>query len=226
MQTELLHYLSTVVTPERMALFNAIAENRTQYITVVLEDIFQSQNASAVLRTCDCFGIQDVHIIENRNEFQLDTEVALGSSKWLTLKKYNSKKNNSLQAIKSLKEKGYRIVATSPHINDIELPEFNISKGKFALIFGSELPGISDIITNEADEFLKIPMFGFTESFNISVSVAIILHHLTDKMRRIEKVNWQLTEEEKVDLKIQWIRNTLKRSDLIEKRFWKEKGKK
>lgn len=224
MQTELLNYLSKVVTPERIALFNTIAENRTHYITVVLEDIFQSQNASAVLRTCDCFGIQDVHIIENRNEFQLDTEVALGSSKWLTLKKYNSEKNNSLQAIKSLKEKGYRIVATSPHINDTELPEFNISKGKFALVFGSELPGISDIITQEADEFLKIPMFGFTESFNISVSVAIILHHLTDKMRRIEKVNWQLSEEEKVELKIQWIRNTLKKSDLIEKRFWKEKG--
>lgn len=226
MQTELLNYLSNVVTPERIALFNAIAENRTHYITVVLEDIFQSQNSSAVLRTCDCFGIQDVHIIENRNQFQLDTEVALGSSKWLTLKKYNSEKNNSLQAIKSLKEKGYRIVATSPHTDDIELPEFDISKGKFALVFGSELPGISDIITNEADEFLKIPMFGFTESFNISVSVAIILHHLTDKMRRIEQVNWQLTEEEKVDLKIQWIRNTLKKSDLIEKRFWKEKGKK
>lgn len=226
MQTELLNYLSKMVTPERMALFNANAENRTHYITVVLEDIFQSQNASAVLRTCDCFGIQDVHIVENRNQFQLDTEVALGSSKWLNLKKYNSKKNNSLQAIKSLKEKGYRIVATSPHTNDIELPEFDVSKGKFALVFGSELPGISDIITNEADEFLKIPMFGFTESFNISVSVAIILHHLTDKMRRIEKVNWQLSEEEKVDLKIQWIRNTLKKSNLIEKRFWKEQGKK
>lgn len=226
MQTELFNYLSKVITPERLALFNKIVENRTQYITVVLEDIFQSQNASAVLRTCDCFGIQDVHIIENRNEFQLDTEVSLGSSKWLSLKKYNGDKNNSLKAIQSLKEKGYRIVATSPHINDINLPEFDISKGKFALVFGSELPGISKIITKEADEFLKIPMFGFTESFNISVSVAIILHHLTEKMRRLENVNWQLSEQEKTDIKIQWIRNTLKKSELIEKRFWKEKGKK
>lgn len=225
MQTELFNYLSDLITPERLALFNKIIDKRTQYITVVLEDIFQSQNASAVLRTCDCFGVQDVHIIENRNEFQLDTEVSLGSSKWLTLKKYNETKNNSLQAINTLKAKGYRIIATSPHINDTELPDFDITKGKFALVFGSELPGISDLISNEADEFLKIPMFGFTESFNISVSVAVILHHLTDKMRRIENINWQLTEAEKIDLKIQWIRNTLKKTELVEKRFWKEKGK-
>lgn len=225
MRTKLLDHLSAFITAERKDLFNKIAENRTNYITVALEDIFQPQNASAVLRTCDCFGIQEVHIIENRNEFQVDTEVAMGSSKWLTLNKYNSLKNNSLSAIKLLKQKGYRIVATSPHANDVELPDFDIAKGKFALVFGSELPGITEIINNEADEFLKIPMFGFTESFNISVSAAIILHHLTNKMRKMEEIKWQLTEEEKVELKIQWIRNTIKKSSLIEKRFLKEQSK-
>lgn len=222
MHAKLLDHLFSFITLERKDLFNKIAENRTNYITVALEDIFQPQNASAVLRTCDCFGIQNVHIIENRNKFQVDTEVALGSSKWLTLNKYNALENNSLAAIKSLKEKGYRIVATSPHSNDVDLPDFDIEKGKFALVFGSELPGISEIITAEADEFLKIPMFGFTESFNISVSAAIILHHLSDKMRRSIGLKWQLTEAEKVELKIQWIRNTIKKSNLIEKRFWKE----
>ncbi len=224
MQTELLKYLSAYITPERFSLFNKIAEHRTRYITVVLEDIFQSQNASAVLRSCDCFGIQDVHIIENRNRFQLDTEVSLGSSKWLSLNKYNQEKNNSLAAIKTLKKQGYKIVATTPHTNDQELPNFNITSGKTALVFGSELPGVSDTILNEADEFLKIPMFGFTESFNISVSAAIILHHLTDKLHNSD-VNWELPEEEKTEIKIQWIRNTLKKSELIEKRFWEEKGK-
>ena len=222
MKTELLNYLSHHITPERLNLFNRIIKYRTKYITVVLEDIFQSQNASAVLRSCDCFGIQDVHIIENRNEFQLDTEVSLGSSKWLSLYKYNQGKNNSLAAIKTLKKQGYKIVATTPHKNDRELPDFDITTGKTALVFGSELPGVSDIILNEADEFLKIPMFGFTESFNISVSAAIILHHLTDKLRSSE-INWELTEKEKTDVKIQWIRNTIKRSELIEKRFWKER---
>ena len=177
MQTDLLQYLSKYITPERLNLFNNIIKNRTKYITVVLEDIYQSQNASAVLRSCDCFGVQDVHIIENRNEFKLDTEVSLGSSKWLTLNKYNQKSNNSLAAIKHLKKKGYRIVATTPHTKDLLLPDYDIEVGKTALVFGSELPGISDIVWNEADQFLKIPMFGFTESFNISVSAAIVLHH-------------------------------------------------
>ncbi len=223
MQTELLKYLSANITPERFSLFNKIAEHRTKYITVVLEDIFQSQNASAVLRSCDCFGIQNVHIIENRNQFQLDTEVSLGSSKWLSLNKYNQEENNSLAAIKTLKKQGYKIVATTPHINDQELPNFDITSGKTALVFGSELPGVSDTILNEADEFLKIPMYGFTESFNISVSAAVILHHLTDKLRSSD-VNWELTEKEKTEIKIQWVRNTLKKSELIEKRFWEERG--
>jgi len=224
MRTELLEYLSAVVTPERLLLYNRIIENRTNYITVVLEDIFQAQNASAVLRTCDCLGIQNVHVIENRNQFQVDTEVSMGSSKWITLNSYHRKKNNSLDAIQTLKNNGYRIVATSPHSNDIELPDFDISKGKIALIFGSELCGISETINSEADEFLKIPMFGFTESYNISVSAAIILYHLTEKMRKSDTIKWHLTEEEKVETKLQWIKNTVKKSTLIEKRFWEEKG--
>ena len=224
MRKELLEYLSAVVTAERLALYNKIIENRTNYITVVLEDIFQAQNASAVLRTCDCLGIQNVHVIENRNRFQVDTEVSMGSSKWITLNSYRKNKNNSLEAIHSLKKNGYRIIATSPHTNDIELPDFDISKGKIALVFGSELPGISETVTKEADEFLKIPMFGFTESFNISVSAAIILHHLTEKLRNSESIDWHLTEDEKVEIKLQWIKNTVKKSSLIEKRFWEERG--
>jgi tRNA (guanosine-2'-O-)-methyltransferase len=224
MKKELLNYLSAVVNPERLSLFNRIIENRTNYITVVLEDIFQAQNASAVLRSCDCLGIQNVHVIENRNEFQVDTEVTMGSSKWLTLNRYSKEKNNSLETIQHLKSAGYRIVATTPHSNDVELPDFDVSKGKIALVFGSELPGISEVILKEADEFLKIPMFGFTESYNISVSAAIILYHLTEKMRNSQTINWQLTEDEKTEILLQWIRNSVKKSALIEKRFWEERG--
>lgn len=222
MDKSFLDHLSSYLTPRRQELFNKTLDMRTRHITVVLEDIFQSQNASAVLRTCDCFGIQDVHIIENRNEFQVNTEVSLGSSKWLSLKKYNEAENNSLEAIKQLKQKGYRIVATTPHTNDQELPDFDITKGKTALFFGSELPGITDTILNEADEFLKIPMFGFTESFNISVSAAIILHHLSLKMRENKDLKWELSQDEKDELKLEWIRKTIKKSELIEKRYWEE----
>ena len=225
MQKDLIEYLSSYVTPERLDLFEKILAQRTYYFTVVLEDIYQPQNASAVLRTCDCFGIQGVHVIENRNSFRVNKEVALGSSKWLTIKKYNQPENNSLQAIRALKNKGYRIVATSPHSNDVLLEDFDLAKGKAALVFGSELPGISETILNEADEFVKIPMFGFTESFNISVSAAIVLHHLTQKMRKTPALPWQLNSREKDEIRLQWLRNTIKRSDLIEKHYQDQKTK-
>lgn len=225
MNEKLLSYLSSYLTPQRLELFNQVLGKRTRHITIVLEDIYQKQNASAVLRTCDCFGIQDVHIIEDRNEFQVNREIAMGASKWLSLYKYNNAVNKSAEVIKGLKKKGYRIVATTPHNNDQELQDFDITKGKTALVFGSELPGITETVMQEADEFLKIPMYGFTESFNISVSAAIILHHLSAKMRNSKALNWQLSDEEKTQLKIEWIRKTIKKSELIEKRFWEDFNK-
>ncbi len=219
MNHRLIDFLSEHLTPKRLNLFNTVLQQRTRYLTVVLEDIFQPQNASAVLRTCDCFGIQDVHIIENRNEFTVDREVAMGASKWLHLTKYNQQEENSLEAIRALKAQNYRIVATCPHSNDQQLHDFDVSKGKAALVFGSELPGISDAIRNEADEFIKIPMYGFTESFNISVSAAITLHHLTLKMRQDNTINWQLSDEEKDEIKLEWIRRSLKRADLLEQHY-------
>ncbi|QIA07562.1 TrmH family RNA methyltransferase [Draconibacterium halophilum] len=222
MNYKLLEYLSGYLTPKRLELFDKALNMRTKHLTIVLEDIYQKQNASAVLRTCDCFGIQDVHIIEDRNEFQVNREIAMGASKWLSLHKYNNAENNSIEVIQGLKKQGYRIVATTPHTDDQELQDFDIAKGKTALVFGSELPGITETIMQEADEFLKIPMYGFTESFNISVSAAIILHHLTLKMRASNDLGWQLSDDEKAELKMEWIRKTFKRSELLEKRFYEE----
>lgn len=221
-QKKIIKYLSAYITPARLKLFEKVLANRTSYLTVVLEDIFQPQNASAVLRTCDCFGVQNVHVIENRNTFNVSNEVALGSSKWLNIHKYNEQQNNSLKAVKYLKNKGYRIVATTPHKKNQMLQDFNLKNGKTALVFGSELPGISESILNEADEFLKIPMYGFTESFNISVSAAIILHHLTEKLREEPRTFWELNEAEKEEIKLRWLRNTIKRSDLLEQQFLAE----
>lgn len=223
MQKDLIEYLSTFITPARLGLFDRVLQKRTGYFTIVLEDIYQPQNASAVLRTCDCFGIQYVNVIENHNTFEVNKEVALGSSKWLTIKKYNQSANNSREAIHSLKKDGYRIVATSPHTNDKFLDDFDLSKGKAALVFGSELPGISETIKKEADEFIKIPMVGFTESFNISVSAAIVLHHLTGKLRQSSNIPWQLNSGEKEKIKLQWLRNTIKQSALLEQRFTEQK---
>ncbi len=220
MNNPLISNLSKLITVERWQLMNKIINKRTKYLTVVLEDIYQPHNASAVLRTCDCFGVQDVHIIENQNEYQVNPDVALGASKWLNLQKYNEEKNNTIACINSLKKDGYRIVATTPHTNDVALDNFDLEKGKIALLFGSEQPGLSNLAMDNADEFLKIPMHGFTESFNISVSASIILHHLRLKLDQSE-IKWILEDKEKEEILLNWLKQSIKRSDIIEKEFLK-----
>ncbi|MCF8370894.1 MAG: RNA methyltransferase [Bacteroidales bacterium] len=215
----LLNYLSEFVLPSRIATFRKNADKRTRYLTVVLEDIFQSHNASAVLRTCDCFGVHDVHVVENRNELTVNPEIAMGSSKWLSLLRFNEAKENSPLAVSHLRKKGYRIVATSPHVDGTNLEDFDLSKGRAALFMGTERIGLSDYIMEEADEHLKIPMYGFTESFNISVSAAIILHHLSLKLRSSE-IKWQLQHHEKVEILLKWVRNNIKKVELIEQKFF------
>ncbi len=206
---KLIKYLSGFITERRMELFERILEYRTRYITVVLEDIFQPQNASAVLRSCECFGIQDIHIIENKNEYRINPDVVMGASKWLNLSRYQEKEFNTLDAISGLREKGYRIVATTPGEGSIALEEFDIEKGKFALLFGTELTGLTDIAINQADESIRIPMRGFTDSFNISVSAAIIFHQLTLALYRSD-VDWKLKEKEKDELMIHWLNTSIK----------------
>ncbi|MGE4587612.1 MAG: TrmH family RNA methyltransferase [Mangrovibacterium sp.] len=222
---ELIHHLASFVTPERLALFDRVLEQRTRYLTLVLEDIYQSQNASAVIRTADCFGIQDLHVIENSNAFQVDREVALGASKWINISTYRGEGDNTCRAIQELRDRGYRIVATSPHERDVSLEDFDLNKGKTAMVFGTELTGISDRVREEADEFLKIPMVGFTESFNISASAAIILHHLSWQMRSGKVTGWQLETEERRQIKLQWLRISIKSSAQIEEHFLKRQGR-
>jgi tRNA (guanosine-2'-O-)-methyltransferase len=217
----LLDYLSGFITPHKLNLFDEVIKQRTRYITVVLEDIYQPHNASAVLRSCDCFGVQDVHIIENQNTYTVNPDVALGSSKWLSMYKYSGNENNTPQAIKSLRNKGYRIVATTPHKDDVTLQELSLDKGPLALVFGTEMRGLTSSSLELADEFMKIPMYGFTESFNISVSAALTLFYLTEKLRN-SSINWQLSDEEITEVKLQWSREVVKRSDLLENEFLKK----
>lgn len=225
MDYQLVNYLSEFITDERNELFDRILDQRTRYLTIVLENIYQPQNASAAMRSVDCFGLQDAHVIENSNDFEVDREVAMGATKWLNVKRYNQKDNNSREAIRKLREQGYRIVATTPHEGDTNLEDFDLTKGKTALIFGTELTGITDVVKDEADEFLKIPMHGFTESFNISVSASVILHHLTWKLRNDSSIDWKLTDEEKAEIKLSWLRRSIKSSDLIEEEYYvKQRG--
>lgn len=210
-------FLSTYVSEHKLNRYNEVLSYRTRHMTVVLEDIYQSQNASAVLRSAECFGVQDIHIVENYNRYELNPDVAMGSPKWLTMHKYKKSENSTALCFNALREKGYRIVATSPHAKGYTMYNFPIEE-KFALVFGTELKGLSPYAMEQADEYVAIPLFGFTESFNISVTAALFLHEFKTRMHQ-SAINWHLTDEEKLDLSIEWAKKSIKRVDLLEKYF-------
>ena len=193
----LFEFLQSFLSPERKALFDKLIIERSNHMHVVLEDLYQPHNISAVLRSSDCFGVQNVHIIEKRHQFAIKKKVSLGSSKWLSIHRYNGE-NAARDCLQSLKSKGIRIVATTPHIRDQYVQDFDIST-PFALVFGTEIDGVSQTVMEEADEFVKIPMYGFTESFNISVAAAISLYDLSRRLRE-SKIAWRLSSEEEHEI--------------------------
>lgn len=223
MNQHLIQFLSGFVTVERLALFNQVLSFRTNYLTIVLEDIYQTQNASAVVRTADCFGIQNVHLIENKNVFQVNPDVVRGASNWITLNRHYGAEMNTPEALQKLRKEGYRIVLASPHEHDVNLEDFDLEKGKAAIVFGCERPGLTEWANKEADEFMKIPMVGFTESLNVSVAAAVTMHHLTHQLRGNPSINWHLTETEKQELLLDWLRVSIKRVDLLEEKFYELK---
>ncbi len=215
---QLLYYLESYLTERRRELFKEVLSNRTKHFTVVTEDVYQLHNTSAVMRTCDIFGIQDLHVVEEIEGKRIDKEIAMGAQKWVDLYRYN----NIDQCISTLKDQGYRIVATTPHKDSQFLEDFDVTQ-KAAFFFGKESDGLSEKVFSQADTFLKIPMYGFTESLNISVSAAIILQQVVSKLRNTE-VNWQLSEEEQLLKRLDWTKKTVKSIEQIIERYEKQKN--
>lgn len=209
-QKETLYQQATqLISDNKRALFDRLAALRTRHIAVVLEDIYQSHNASAVLRSCDCFGVQDIHVIEAHNPFNPAGDVAVGSSKWVDFYPYP----DTPSAYNRLRQKGYRIVATTPHTNDTLINDLDISS-PIALVFGTELTGLSPQAIDLADAYVKIPMFGFTESFNISVSAALSLFALTSRLRN-SNIPWQLTPDQILSLKLHWCSQAIRNGENV-----------
>lgn len=219
-QQALVQYFKEFVSDNKKSRIEEVLDYRTRQLTVVLEDIYQPQNASAIVRTCDIFGVQDLHIIENKNYYELNPEVVKGSSKWVNMYRYNTAENNTVNCLEGLKKNKYRILATSPSANSLSINDISLDQ-KTALVFGTEHTGVSDIVKEYADEMVTIPMFGFTESFNVSVSAALCLNALITNMHSSD-VDWKLTEVEKVALRLDWYRSIVVNAELYEKRFFEE----
>ena len=210
-------YLREFMTEERFEVLKRTVGLRTRYMTVCLENIFHPQNASAVVRSCEAFGIQNIHAVEVLTKFKPNVNIVRGTDKWVDIHHYRSE-NASAELIAKLKGEGYRIVATSPHLDDTTPEEFDVTRGPFALFFGTEHAGISDTVREQADEFIKIPMYGMVESLNISVCAAILLYMLSQRVHTSVK-GWPLPEEEQKRILFQWMTQSVKDSKRIMARF-------
>lgn len=214
-----LEHLSQFASEHKKLFIERVLAARTRYVTVVLEDIFQSQNASAVVRTCECMGIQDVHIVENTTKYHTNVRVLKGSDKWINLNQYRDKgDNNSEKCFAQLRADGYRILVADPGEEGVSIHDVDVAAGRVALVFGNELRGISDYAIQHSDGRVRIPMYGFTESLNISVSVGISLNTLVTKLYA-QDIDFRLTPGEREALRLSWYRKIVRGSDLIEREF-------
>lgn len=211
-----LAFLENILTDNRKEKFLKVLENRTKHFTIAVEDVFQMHNTSAVMRSCEVFGIQELNIIEQRFGKRIDKEIALGAQKWVDINRFDSVEG----CVSFLRNKGYQIIATTPHENDCMIQDFDITKPS-ALFFGTEKDGLSPEILEKADGFLKIPMVGFTESLNISVSAAIIIQNLTNRLRNSD-IDWHLSDEEILEKRLLWAKNSIKDIKRIEARYYEE----
>ena len=216
---ELLNYLEGFLTENRKEGFLRVLKNRTKHFTIAMEDVYQLHNTSAVMRSCEVFGIQELNVIEQKFGKRIDTEIARGAQKWVDVFRYNSVQS----CMDEMRAKGYQIIATTPHDESCFLHEFDITKPA-ALFFGTERDGLSQEVLDQADGFLKIPMVGYTESLNISVSAAIIIQDITTRLRQ-SAINWHLTEEEIWEKRLDWTRKSIKDIDFIERKYLEENQK-
>ena len=218
-------YLLNHITENRNDLMDGVLDKRTRHLTVALEDIYQPHNASAVMRSCEIFGVQELYAMEREYEFCPNNEVSMGASKWVDLYRYPKHNeevmSTTYECLTDLKERGYQIIATSLREGCVPLEELDISK-KTCLVFGTELTGLSEEGHGLADGFVQIPMHGFTQSFNISVTAALTLHTLSEKMRADQSIDWQLSDDEKAEIKFRWLYNSLASSDKILERYISE----
>lgn len=220
----LVDYLAQYITPHKRAAIERVLGQRTRFFTVVLEDIFKPHYASAVLRTCDCFGIQDIHLIEKTDAYKINPFVTRGASQWVDLHKYFTPNGSAVDpCFAALREKGYKIFGTSPASDSLSIHDLPLSPDqKVALVFGNEHEGISEEVKAKVDGLVHIPMKGFTESFNVSVSASIFLYELIKRASEFGSPNFHISKEEQGELRLKWYKDIVPHSDIHEKHFRKQ----
>lgn len=221
-QRRLLREFLPLISESRRARMIGVLEQRSGWLRVVLDNVYQPHNASAVVRSCDCFGVQHLHVVEKDYKYRPNADISLGAAQWLTIHRYREAQNPRTACIRDLRDSGFTIVATS--LGEKTQPLENLSIDRpLALVFGTEKEGLPSEWLEAADHHLHIPMVGFTQSLNVSVSVAICLHALTPRIRQ-SHFAWRLPKEEQEKVLLDWARRSVRNPQLVEAAFAKKIG--
>ncbi len=165
--------LEEFVTEERTLRLKAVLGARLDAVTAVMDAPHDPHNGAAVIRSCDAFGVHRLHVVERLEPFLAANSVARGSERWVDVKTYT----RAAEAIAALTASGHEMVATHP---EGELsPEDLRDIPKVALVLGNERHGIEDALRAGCRRSVRIPMRGFAESLNVSVTAAILIQHAT-----------------------------------------------
>ena len=218
----LTRYLETYVTEAKRDQMHEVLRHRTRHVALVLENVFQPHNAAAAVRSCECFGFQDLHVIELHNDYRINPDVTMGGCKWVSLHHHGKTERATTSLLSSMKAQGYKVAATSLRPGCVPLEELDLSE-PLALCFGTEEEGLSDEAHELADVFVQIPSYGFTQSFNVSVSVALTLSSIRNRLEKSE-IPWQLSKQDYEDLYLTWMMKTANRGLLLAKRFFEQEN--
>ena len=210
------YYLQQFLTEERLQKIEHYSAESSDFVLPVMEDIYQFRNAAAIVRSVEACGFHKVIAMEKENIFEPNLRVTKGADTWVEV----DKMPRTIESLKQIKNRGYKVVAVSAENNAKMLPEYEI-KEPIALVFGTEWEGTTDELLDFADETLAIPMYGFTKSFNVSVAAAICMYELKQKLLK-SNIDYKLSEEKLLKLRINWAVNSIKSGKEILEKFRRE----
>ncbi|MFT3920655.1 TrmH family RNA methyltransferase [Cloacibacterium sp.] len=213
---ETFDYLKQFLTDERLSKIEHFSKESSDFVLPVMEDVYQFRNAAAIVRSVEACAFHHVVALEEENVFNPNLKVTKGAETWVQVEKMP----NNIDSLKEIKNRGYRILAVSPEKNATMLPDYEI-KEPIALVFGTELEGVSDEVLGFADETLAIPMYGFTKSFNVSVAAAICMYELKQKLMK-SGIDYKLSDEKLLEMKIRWTVNSIRSGEELLERFLKK----
>ncbi|MCU7618933.1 RNA methyltransferase [Chryseobacterium sp. PBS4-4] len=209
-------YLKQFLTEERLRKIEHFAPESSDFVLPVLEDVYQFRNAAAIVRSVEACGFHKVVALQEENNFEPNLKVTKGADTWVEVEKLP----RNMESFQKIKDKGYKIVVVSLENNAKMLPDYEITE-PIALVFGTEMEGVSQEILDFADETLAIPMYGFTRSFNVSVAASLCMYELKQKLMKSD-IDYKLSEEKLLKMKIRWAVNSVKSGKQILEKYQKD----